>query len=48
MAKKQAEEKFRYVYKSAITGRFVSHSYARRYPKSTIRMRVPVSLRLQK
>lgn len=29
-----------YVYRSAITGRFVSGAYAKRYPKRTVRERV--------
>lgn len=30
----------RYVYRSAVTGRFVSKEYARRYPKKTVREKV--------
>ena len=30
----------RYVYRSAVTGRFVPESYARRFPHLTIRQRV--------
>lgn len=29
-----------YVYRSAVTGRFVSAAYAKRYPKRTIRQRI--------
>lgn len=34
------KKKPRYVYRSAVTGRFVSAAYAKRYPKRTIRQRV--------
>lgn len=30
----------RYYYRSAVTGRFVSAAYARRWPKRTVRIRV--------
>ena len=30
----------RYVYRSAITGRFVKAAYARRYPNRTVRERI--------
>ena len=30
----------RYVYRSAVTGRFVSAAYAKRWPKRTVRSRV--------
>lgn len=30
----------RYRYRSAVTGRFVSEEYAKRYPKKTVRERV--------
>jgi len=32
--------KARYVYRSAVTGRFVTQAYAKRYPHLTIRHRV--------
>lgn len=34
--------KYRYVYRSAVTGKFVSEKYAKRYPKKTIRQRLTV------
>lgn len=32
--------KYCYVYRCAITGRFVTAAYARRHPTTTVRMRV--------
>lgn len=32
--------RIRYVYRSAVTGRFVSAAYAKRYPARTVRERV--------
>ncbi|MGH2621642.1 MAG: hypothetical protein ACRDHG_13905 [Anaerolineales bacterium] len=32
--------RLRYVYRSAVTGKFVTAAYARRYPKRTIRQRL--------
>lgn len=36
--------KYRYVHRSAITGRFVSKAYAKRYPDITIRQRLLVKI----
>ena len=30
----------KYIYRSAVTGKFVSKAYAKRYPKRTVRERV--------
>lgn len=32
--------KYRYIYRSANTGRFVSAAYAKRHPKSPVRQRI--------
>lgn len=34
--------KYRYIYRSAKTGRFVSEAYAKRHPKTTVRERIKV------
>lgn len=33
--------RYRYVYRSAVTGRFVTRAYARRFPWRTVRERRP-------
>lgn len=34
--------KYKYVYRSAVTGKFVTEKYANRYPKKTIKQRIKV------
>lgn len=34
------KKKYRYVYRSAVTGRFVTAAYATRYPARTVRERI--------
>lgn len=41
-AKRTLAPKPRHVYRSAVTGRFVTAAYAKRYPKRTVRERVEV------
>lgn len=43
MAKRIPGRQFRYVYRDAGTGNFVSEAYAKANPKTTIRQRVRVA-----
>ena len=34
--------KYRYVYRSAVTGKFVSEKFAKKHPKTTVKHRIMV------